>query len=361
MDNCFACIVTRRDYFASGGLFFDPGLSGRTGGPAEAFRRRFPRAGVVRIGGVCSTYAQTGGWLIAAPLPARGSSGQRENVFRRQFLWAGRRARKLGAPLAGLDLAAVADGGVTAAIAVAILRRLGLAVTTGGSFTVVAVLEGLRAAATLLGQELETIGVVILGATGPLGTACARILAREGIERITLVEKDRFRLDSLAGCILYESGLSCMVTPSAGKAVTRAGAVIVLDGETDCLPEAGDFQPGAVLCDATGSQSLARKVSILRQDVLVTGGAVFEAPGEICSRSYPVRAPLHLTGACLAETMLLALERRFENYSLGSRLRPEKVLEMRRLAAKHGFKPVGLHRFEAGGAGMVLAADLFHS
>jgi hypothetical protein len=50
--------------------------------------------------------------------------------------------------------------------------------------------------------------------------------------------------------------------------------------------------------------------------------------------------------ACMAETMLLALEGRYENFSLGKELSLERVMEIGQLAQKHGFKLAGLRSFE---------------
>jgi predicted amino acid dehydrogenase len=45
----------------------------------------------------------------------------------------------------------------------------------------------------------------------------------------------------------------------------------------------------------------------------------------------------------MAETMILALERRFEDTSLGIDLHMDTVAEMARLAERHGFKPALIH------------------
>jgi hypothetical protein len=44
--------------------------------------------------------------------------------------------------------------------------------------------------------------------------------------------------------------------------------------------------------------------------------------------------------------MILALERRYENYSLGRDLELAKVQEISQLAAKHGFRLAGFRSFE---------------
>jgi hypothetical protein len=48
----------------------------------------------------------------------------------------------------------------------------------------------------------------------------------------------------------------------------------------------------------------------------------------------------------MAETMILALEGRYENFSIGRDLSMEKVKEIAALADKHGFKLAGFRSFE---------------
>ena len=50
--------------------------------------------------------------------------------------------------------------------------------------------------------------------------------------------------------------------------------------------------------------------------------------------------------ACMAETMILALEGRYESYTLGKQIELEKVNEISQLAAKHGFRLAGFRSFE---------------
>jgi hypothetical protein len=48
----------------------------------------------------------------------------------------------------------------------------------------------------------------------------------------------------------------------------------------------------------------------------------------------------------MAETMILALEGRLENYTLGPRVQLAHVREIHQLGKKHGFQLAGLRRFE---------------
>ncbi|MCB0161673.1 MAG: serine carboxypeptidase, partial [Caldilineaceae bacterium] len=50
--------------------------------------------------------------------------------------------------------------------------------------------------------------------------------------------------------------------------------------------------------------------------------------------------------ACLGETALLAMDGRFEDYTLGRNIDMERVKEIWRLFKKHGFQLAGLRSFE---------------
>jgi hypothetical protein len=50
--------------------------------------------------------------------------------------------------------------------------------------------------------------------------------------------------------------------------------------------------------------------------------------------------------ACMAETIALALEGRFEDYTLGKHLVRERVDEIGAMAKKHGFRLSGFRSFE---------------
>jgi hypothetical protein len=50
--------------------------------------------------------------------------------------------------------------------------------------------------------------------------------------------------------------------------------------------------------------------------------------------------------ACLAETALLAMDGRFEDYTLGRNISIERVKEIYRLFKKHDFRIAGLRSFE---------------
>ena len=92
-------------------------------------------------------------------------------------------------------------------------------------------------------------------------------------------------------------------------------------------------------------QGCIKTRGLLRDDVLVIEGGIVDVPGE-ADFGFNFGFPPRTSYACMAETMLLALEKRFESFTLGRDLSVEQVDEITRLAEKHGFKLSGFRSFE---------------
>ncbi|HSR34618.1 MAG TPA: serine carboxypeptidase, partial [Anaerolineae bacterium] len=82
----------------------------------------------------------------------------------------------------------------------------------------------------------------------------------------------------------------------------------------------------------------------LRPDVLVIESGEVLLPGEP-NFGFDIGLPPGVAYACLAETAVLAMEGRFENFTLGRNIEMEKVKEMYRLFKKHGLQLEGLRSF----------------
>lgn len=257
----------------------------------------------------------------------------------KKIIQGGRIAEKLGAKILGLGAftKVVGDAGVTVA------SKLKIPVTTGNSYTVATAIESTRLAARAMGHAIESANVVILGATGAIGRICALILARDA-KTMTLVARNERKLDELAGKILYDTGLAVKVTSDIRQALRSADVIITVTSSIDTVIEPEDLKPGAVVCDVARPRDVSARVSELRDDVLVIEGGVVEVPGDVefnLNFGFPPRTAY----ACMAETMILSLENRYESFTLGRELTIEQVEEIDVLAKKHGFKLGGFRSF----------------
>ena len=100
-------------------------------------------------------------------------------------------------------------------------------------------------------------------------------------------------------------------------------------------------KPGAVICDVARPPDIGKAEAATRPDVLVIESGEVLIPGDI-DFGYDIGLPPRTSYACLAETCLLAMEGRFEDYTLGRNITIERVKEIYRLFKKHQFQLAGL-------------------
>jgi len=309
-------------------------------GFVEGIMKYIPPFKVSSITGIESPKSAAEGWFVVCPLTSRQMVEMPEPYVVNKIIKAGKVAEKLGAKVVGLGAftSIVGDAGIT------IAKHLKIAVTTGNSYTVATALEGVRQAAKIMGKSMDRTNVVILGATGSIGAACAQILARE-VRYLTLVARNEAKLERIAEQILKSTGLAVRITANTKATLRVADIVIAVTSAVDSIIEPEDLKPGAIVCDVARPRNVSRRVAEIRKDVLVIEGGVVEIPGDV-NFGLNFGFPPKTAYACMAETMILALEQRYENFTLGRDLTVKQVETIDQLAKKHGFKLAGFRSFE---------------
>jgi len=101
------------------------------------------------------------------------------------------------------------------------------------------------------------------------------------------------------------------------------------------------LKPGAVVCDVARPADVSPQVFKERDDVLILEGGLVQYPDKISfGPNLGYRDGVNL--ACLSETVLLALEGDYNDYSIGSHIPLETVNYLRSLGKKHGLGLAGL-------------------
>ena len=95
-------------------------------------------------------------------------------------------------------------------------------------------------------------------------------------------------------------------------------------------------KPGCVITDVARPLDLPPEEVAKRPDVLVIESGEIELPGNPEMKN--IGLPHKVAYACLAETIVLALEGRFESFTVGREIEWEKVREIYRMGLKHGMK-----------------------
>jgi predicted amino acid dehydrogenase len=94
-------------------------------------------------------------------------------------------------------------------------------------------------------------------------------------------------------------------------------------------------KPGCVITDVARPLDLPPEEVAKRPDVLVIESGEVYLPGDVHMKSIGFE-DLNVVYACLAETIVLTLEGRFENFTVGRNLEWDKVHEIYKMGLKHG-------------------------
>lgn len=297
------------------------------------FSRFWPPVYLSHITGVRSeaTGKEIEGYLLACPFTARQMLRLPPRTVYRKIVQTGHLAQKLGARILGLGAftSVVGDGGLT------IARRLSIPVTTGRSLTIAVAAEALEEAARGRGIQPERVTAAVVGATGSIGSACAELLAPT-VGELVLIGRRESRLAQVRARV-EAAGARRVHTSTHVEDIRGASMVLTTTSAARPVIQPQHLKQGAVVNDVARPRDVSPRVAQERDDVLVIDGGVMDVPGEV-DFGFNFGLPPGKAYACMAETMVLAMEGRYECYSLGKQIRVERVREIARLARKHGFR-----------------------
>jgi len=280
------------------------------------------------------------GFFIAVPFLPDQFFGLDRNFIINEVIKGAKLAEELGAKIVGLGgyTSVVGDAGIT------VSKNVNIAVTSGNSYTIATALKSSLLAAQRMGIKIEEAVLAVIGASGSIGKACAQFLVTR-CKKMNLIARSEIRLRKLEEIIKVNYNRDVFVSTDISSGIREADIVITATSSTGNIIMAEDLKPGVVVCDVSLPHDVCREVQKLRPDVLVIEGGVVEVPGDV-NFNYDFGYPPRVALACMAETIILALEGRFENFSLGRGIKLEKVEEINGLAKKHGFKMAGFRSFE---------------
>ncbi len=309
----------------------------------ERFAAEMPPMYVSRIKGIESptTGQKVEGILLTLGATPKEFMRRDVGFTYRRLIKAARIAEQMGARLMGLGAftSVVGDAGITVA------QKSDIAITSGNSLTVSATLETAKEAMVKMGHKLENSregNVMVIGATGSIGAVCSRLLA-QAVPNITLVAPRPEKLIALKRQIEEETPYA-NVRISANADDYLGEADLIVTTTTAIGQRIIDIlkcKPGAVICDIARPPDITEEEADLRPDVLVIESGEILLPGDP-DFGYNIGLPPGVAYACLAETALLALEGKFEDFTLGRNLEIDKVKEIYRLYKKHQLQLSGI-------------------
>jgi predicted amino acid dehydrogenase len=304
------------------------------------------------------TGVETEGWLISVGGTPKEIMAHSPEFTYRRLLAAADMAKRLGAQIMGLGAftKVVGDAGLTVA------KRAPLPITTGNSYSASGALWAAHDAmlrlgllpATEKGKKVQFKAMVV-GATGAIGSVCARLLAMVA-EEVYLVSPETAKLLSLKESILKDTpSAKLFLSAHADKDIADMDMIVTAtSGAGKKVLDIMKVKPGCVITDVARPLDLPASEVAKRPDVLVIESGEILLPGDVQMKN--IGLPKNVAYACLAETIVLALEGRFENFTVGRGIEWEKVREIYRLGLKHGMKLAAI----SGVNGVFSNADIAH-
>jgi len=217
-------------------------------------------------------------------------------------------------------------------------ERTNTTFTTGNTLTVAFIVEGIRKMFVMEGREISKSKLLIVGATGDVGSGCARCLA-PFVKRVILCARNAERLRTLAA-ELEADGTVVEIAARLEQVPYAADIVICAASLASPSLRLGCIAPEAIICDAGYPKNLSPHSDMPGARVFfgglgqIAGGLSFtpDFKGVLNRHPFP-----DVAQGCLLEGMALALARRFEPFSQGRGfITRERVEEIETIAALHG-------------------------
>lgn len=285
------------------------------------------------------TGVEAEGWLVTVGgTPKQMLSHPPEFTYKR-LLEAAALSKRLGAQIMGLGAftKVVGDAGVTVA------KLADIPITTGNSYSASGALWAAADAVRRMGLIKIEQGkkikakTMVIGAYGAIGAACCRLLAL-AFEEVYMIGLQDARLLALKESILQETpDVKIHIATRPDKYLADMDVIVTATsaaGKT--VLDIMKVKPGCVITDVARPLDLSPEDVAKRPDVLVIESGEITLPGEPKFRD--IGLPPKVVFACMAETIVLALEGRFEVFTIGRDIEWQKVKEIYSMGLKHGMK-----------------------
>jgi fatty aldehyde-generating acyl-ACP reductase len=204
----------------------------------------------------------------------------------------------------------------------------GTVFTTGNTLTVAFIVRAIRK----FDRNLRKSTLMVVGATGDVGSGCVRCLAGD-VRRVLLCARNVERLRGLANEL---DGIDVEIGTNPDEFSHRPDIVICAASLPSASLLLGRLAPDALVCDAGYPKNLSSATGTIFFGGLgqITGGLRLTPDLRGVLNQHPFADVVH---GCLLEGITLALERRFESFSRGrGAITPARVEEMECIAARHG-------------------------
>jgi predicted amino acid dehydrogenase len=267
------------------------------------------------------------GLIIGVPLMSNDLL-QNKPLAEKRILRAIKMAENMGVKIIGLGAltSPSTDGGKN------LIGKIKAGVTTGNSLTAAVVIEDIKNLVAKNKIEPEKTKVALLGATGSIGWGVSRVLVGLGFEETIFIGRTPNHLNDLEKEISKDVSKKVTFTTDINE-LTRADIIIVTTSASDALIKEQHLKSDAIIYDITQPSNVSRDICKKMENLTLIEGGQVTNPTSNSWKKFGL--PDGAVFSCLAETMLLAVEKKYDNYSIG-KVEHDKMKEIISLSKKYG-------------------------
>ncbi len=221
-----------------------------------------------------------------------------------------------------------------------------ITITSGNTLTASLIIDGIEKAANLFSRKLEQCEMSIIGATGDIGNGCADMFS-DNVKKIVLCSRNIKESDQFVQKLLLKQKAIIKIEQNVKEAVRNSDLVITATSSLGSLLSYKDFKNGAIVCDASMPPNVALETNSLGHNIFIFDGGRAQIGNfdKIRNKQWQSLFPNNSIYGCLSESIVLALEGRTENYSLGKgNISVKKIQEIKAMAVKNGIYLADFYR-----------------
>jgi len=187
---------------------------------------------------------------------------------------------------------------------------------------------------------------MVVGATGSIGRVSAQLLSLVADEIVIVAPRADKLLELRDELVALSPRTEILVRTDPNEELSDTDLIVTAtSSQKGQILDIMRVKPGAVICDCSRPLDISADEARKRPDVLVIESGEIDLPGPV-RMSVDIGLPKPSVYACLAETVLLTMEGRYENFSLSRQLQFERVKEIYQLGLKHGARLATIRTYE---------------
>lgn len=272
-------------------------------------------------------------YIIGITMTARQMIENRELALKK-IIRACKYAEKKGVTLIGLGAltASLSKGGLDILPHVKKLK-----VTTGRAYTTKTVTDYVKHCIDRFGYDKSKVKLAIVGASGSVGSSCAKLLALWGVKNILLIDLQKraeVLKKSLEHLTSTNSELNVEISHSISQ-VKDSDIIITATNAPEAVLSSSDLSPGSIVINDAQPSDVPDQVISDRSDILVIEGGIIHTPGIKCNFNLGL-AHREDTFCCLGEVLILASRGYSDHYALGE-LDQDLIYQIEKMSHNLGF------------------------